>query len=41
MKEIFRLHGLLKTIISGRYDKFTSRFWKILFIGLGMHVLQS
>jgi hypothetical protein len=35
MKEIFRLHGFPKTIISHRDAKFTSSFWKILFVGLG------
>jgi hypothetical protein len=35
IKEIFRLHGLPKTIISDRDAKFTSSFWKILFAGLG------
>ena len=28
MKEIFRLHGLPKAIISDRDTKFTSNFWK-------------
>ena len=35
MREISRLHGLPKTIISNRDAKFTSSFWKILFAGLG------
>ena len=30
-KEIFRLHGLPKVIISDRDNKFTSAFWKTLF----------
>jgi hypothetical protein len=34
MKEIFRMHGLPKTIISDRDTKFTSNFWKTLFSGL-------
>jgi hypothetical protein len=34
MKEIFRLHGLSKTIILDRDAKFTSSFWKILFARL-------
>jgi hypothetical protein len=34
MKEIFRLHGFPKTIISDRDAKFTSNFWKGLFTGL-------
>jgi hypothetical protein len=36
MKDIFRLHGFAKTIILDRDVKFTSIFWKILFMGLGM-----
>ena len=28
MKEIFRLHGLRKAIVSNRDVKFTSNFWK-------------
>eukprot|EP00253_Pinus_taeda_P027064 PITA_27064 len=35
MHNIFRLHGLPKTIISDRDVKFTSAFWKTLFEGLG------
>ena len=35
MKEIFRLHGLPKAPISDRDAKFTSNFWKILFVYLG------
>ena len=31
MKEIFRLHGMPKEIISDRDTKFTSNFWKSLF----------
>jgi hypothetical protein len=34
MKEIFKLHGFPKTIISDRDAKFTSNFWKSLFAGL-------
>ena len=34
MKEIFRLHGILKIIISNRDPKFTGNFWKSLFKGL-------
>ena len=29
------LHGVLKRIVFDRYAKFTSRFWKELFAGLG------
>jgi hypothetical protein len=35
MKEIFKLHGIPTIIISERDSKFTSRFWKGLFEGLG------
>ena len=35
MKDIFRLHGFPKAIISDRDTKFTSSFWKSLFIDLG------
>ena len=38
MREIFRLHGIPKTVISDRDVKFTSTFWKALFTGLGMQV---
>ena len=31
MKEIFRLHGIPKTVISDRDVKFTSAFWKLCF----------
>ena len=31
MKEIFKLHGLSKVIISDRDPNFTSKFWKGLF----------
>jgi ribosomal protein L21E len=34
MKEIFRLHGIPKVIISDRDVKFTGNFWKALFQGL-------
>jgi hypothetical protein len=34
MKEIFRLHGIPKMVISDRDVKFTSNFWKELFAGL-------
>ena len=35
MKDIFRLHGLPKAIMSDRDNKFTSNFWKGLFAYLG------
>ena len=34
MKENFRLHGIPKMVISDRDVKFTSSFWKELFVGL-------
>jgi len=34
MKEVFRLHGIPKVIISDRDMKFTGNFWKSLFQGL-------
>ena len=35
MKEIFKLHGLPKEIVFDRDVKFTSNFWKGLFVDLG------
>ena len=35
MKEIFKLHGLPKEIVSDRDVKFTSNFWNGLFADLG------
>ena len=34
LKQIFRLHGISKVIISDRDPKFTGNFWKHLFKGL-------
>ena len=34
LKEIFRLHGVPKMVISDRDVKFTSKFWKSLFTAL-------
>ena len=34
MKDIFRLHGIPKTIITDRDTKFTSNFWTSLFKGM-------
>ena len=38
MKEIFRLHGIPKMVISNRDVKFTSVFWKELFAGLNTNL---
>ena len=35
MKEIFKLHGIPKVIVSDRDTKFIGKFWKALFKGLG------
>ena len=35
MRDIFKLHGLPKEIVSDRDVKFTSKFWKGLFADLG------
>ena len=39
MKEIFRLHGMPREIISDRDTKFTSNFWKSLMAGLETKLL--
>jgi hypothetical protein len=41
MKEIFRLHGMPKKIVSDRDMKFTSNFWKSLMVGLETKLLFS
>ena len=38
MKEVALLHGVPKTIVSDRYPKFTSKFWKGLFKGFGTNL---
>ena len=35
MKDIFKLHGLPKAMVSDRDANFTYNFWKGLFVGLG------
>ena len=41
MKEVFRLHGMPREIISDRDTKFTSNFWKSLMAGLETKLLFS
>lgn len=36
IRDIVRLHGVLKKNVSDRDAKFTSRFWKELFVVLGI-----
>ena len=38
IKEIFKLHGLLKEIVSDRDVKFSSNFWKGLFADFGTNL---
>lgn len=38
IREIVILHGIPKKIISDRYAKFISRFWKDLFASLGIEL---
>ena len=40
-KEIFRLHGLPKTITSGRDSRFMGGFWQELFQLVGMELTPS
>ena len=41
VKEVVRLHRILKTIVSDRDVKFLSYFWKTLWSKLGMKLLFS
>ena len=41
MKEVSRLHGVPKEIVSYRDPKFTSNFWKVLFKGFGTNLNLS
>jgi transposase InsO family protein len=38
MKEISRLHGIPRTIVSDRDTNFTSNFWKGVFKGFGTNL---
>jgi hypothetical protein len=38
MKEIFRLHGIPRMVVSDRDVKFTSSFWKELFASLNTNL---
>ena len=38
MKEVARLHGVPKAIVSDRDPKFTSNFWKGLLKGFGTNI---
>jgi hypothetical protein len=40
-REVFRLHGLPKTIISDKDNRFMSTFWQELFILVGMALTPS
>jgi transposase InsO family protein len=41
MREVSRLHGVPKEIVSARYSKFTCNFWKGFFKGFGMNLNLS
>jgi hypothetical protein len=41
MKEIFRVHGMPKEIMSDRDTKFTSNFWKSLMVGIETKLMFS
>jgi hypothetical protein len=41
MKEVIRLHGVPKSIVSDRGSKFASKFWEILYSALGTKLSLS
>lgn len=41
VKEIFRIHGMPKSIVSDRDSKFTSNFWKATFQSIGTELRMS
>ncbi|MCO5612466.1 hypothetical protein L7F22_066733 [Adiantum nelumboides] len=41
VKEIFRLHGMPKSIVSDRDSKFTSHFWRATFESIGTQLCMS
>ena len=40
-REVFKLHGLPKTIVNDRHGKFTSAFWQELFRLVGTELATS
>ena len=40
-REIVRLHGIPRKIVSNRDAKLTSRFWKDLFVDVGIYRVSS
>jgi hypothetical protein len=40
-KEVIRLHGLLKSIVSDRDTKFIGQFWRTLWKNLGTNLVFS
>ena len=41
IREIMRLHGVLKNIVENKDANFTAKFWKELFAGLGTKLALS
>jgi len=41
LDNIFKLHGILKSIVSDRDTIFLSSFWQALFVVLGVDLLMS